>query len=84
MPVALALIFFLLYAGFGNVSNPIVIFLTVPLALVGGLMALWFRGMTLNVSSAVGFIALFGVAVENGVIMIANLNRLARDGRPAL
>jgi len=82
VPVALALIFFLLYAGFGNVSNPFVIFLTVPLALVGGLMALWFRGMTLNVSSAVGFIALFGVAVENGVIMIANLNRWRATGAP--
>jgi cobalt-zinc-cadmium resistance protein CzcA len=82
VPVALALIFFLLYAGFGNVGNPIVIFLTVPLALVGGLLALWLRGITLNVSSAVGFIALFGVAVENGVIMIANLNRWRATGAP--
>ena len=49
--------------------------LNVPLALLGGVMALHLRGMTLNVSSAVGFIALFGVAVQNGVIMVANLNR---------
>jgi cobalt-zinc-cadmium resistance protein CzcA len=58
------------------------IMLTVPLALVGGLAALYLRGMTLNVSSAVGFIALFGVAVQNGVIMLANLNRL-RSSRTA-
>jgi cobalt-zinc-cadmium resistance protein CzcA len=82
LPIALALIYFLLYAGFGNVRNPIVILLTVPLALVGGLLALYLRGMTLNVSSAVGFIALFGVAVENGVIMIANLNRWREQGVP--
>ncbi len=82
VPSALALIFLLLYAGFNNVRNPIVIFLTVPLALVGGLIALYVRGMTLNVSSAVGFIALFGVAVENGVIMIANLNRWRASGAP--
>jgi cobalt-zinc-cadmium resistance protein CzcA len=82
VPIALALIYFLLYAGFGNVSNPVVILLTVPLALAGGLLALFFRGMTLNVSSAVGFIALFGVAVENGVIMIANLNRWRHQGVP--
>jgi cobalt-zinc-cadmium resistance protein CzcA len=82
VPIVLALIYFLLYAGFGNVRNPIVILLTVPLALVGGLLALYFRGMTLNVSSAVGFIALFGVAVENGVIMIANLSRWREQGVP--
>jgi len=82
VPAALVMIFVLLYAAFGNVRNPIVIFLTVPLALVGGLIALHLRGMTLNVSSAVGFIALFGVAVENGVIMIANLNRWRERGAP--
>jgi cobalt-zinc-cadmium resistance protein CzcA len=52
-----------------------IVLLNVPLALLGGVIALHLRGMTINVSSAVGFIALFGVAVQNGVIMIANLNR---------
>jgi cobalt-zinc-cadmium resistance protein CzcA len=69
------LIFLILYAAFGQARFAAIIMLTVPLALVGGLAALQLRGMTLNVSSAVGFIALFGVAVQNGVIMVDNLNR---------
>jgi len=76
----LVLIFLLLYAGFGQLRHAALILITVPLALVGGLAALYLRGMTLNVSSAVGFIALFGVAVQNGVIMVANLNRCRRTG----
>jgi cobalt-zinc-cadmium resistance protein CzcA len=75
IPTALGLIFLLLYAEFGQTRHVLVILLTVPLALLGGLAALQCRGMTLNVSSAVGFIALFGVAVQNGVIMVSNLNR---------
>ena len=75
VPAALALIFVLLYAQFGDVAHAGIILLNVPLALLGGVVALHLRGMTLNVSSAVGFIALFGVAVQNGVIMVANLNR---------
>lgn len=80
MPLALGVIFLLLYAGFGVARYAAVILITVPLALVGGFAALHLRGMTLNVSSAVGFIALFGVAVQYGVIMIANINRLRTDG----
>jgi heavy metal efflux system protein len=75
VPGAIILIFFLLFTGFGIMRHAAMILIVVPLALVGGLAALWLRGMTLNVSSAVGFIALFGVAVQNGVIMISNLNR---------
>lgn len=75
IPAALGLIFLILFAAFGQGRFAAVIMLTVPLALVGGLAALHLRGMTLNVSSAVGFIALFGVAVQNGVIMVSNLNR---------
>ena len=75
IPAVLGLIFLLLFAAFGQGRFAAIIMLTVPLALVGGLAALCVRGMTLNVSSAVGFIALFGVAVQNGVIMVANLNR---------
>ncbi len=80
IPCVLGLIFLLLYAGFGKLRYAMLILITVPLALVGGLAALILRGMTLNVSSAVGFIALFGVAVQNGVIMVANLNRCRRLG----
>lgn len=75
IPAALGLIFLILFAAFGEGTEAALILLTVPLASLGGLAALHLRGMTLNVSSAVGFIALFGVAVQNGVIMVANLNK---------
>ncbi len=75
VPAALALMFVLLFGAFRTLRHPLLILSTVPLAAVGGLAALVMRGMTLNVSSAVGFIALFGVAIQNGIIMVANLNR---------
>ncbi|TWJ32554.1 efflux RND transporter permease subunit [Geobacter argillaceus] len=75
LPMVLALMFLLLFGEFRNLRQPALILLVVPLAALGGLIALHLRGMTLNVSSAVGFIALFGVAVLNAIIMIANLNR---------
>lgn len=75
MPMTLALMFVLLFSQFRNLRQPGLILLAVPLATLGGLIALHLRGMTLNVSSAVGFIALFGVAVLNGIIMVSNLNR---------
>ncbi len=77
LPLVLALIFILLYGAFGKLRHAALILINVPLALLGGMMALLLRGMTLNVSSAVGFIALFGVSVQNGVIMLASLNRLS-------
>ncbi len=80
VPGALGLVFILLYAGFQTARHAGLILLTVPLALVGGFAALQVRGMTLNVSSAVGFIALFGVAVQNGVIMVSNINRWRSEG----
>ena len=81
--MALALMFVLLFAEFKNLRQPALILLCVPLATLGGLVALHLRGMTLNVSSAVGFIALFGVAVLNAIIMMSNLNRwVARSGLP--
>ncbi|AOY91056.1 hypothetical protein BKK79_03920 [Cupriavidus sp. USMAA2-4] len=76
LPMTLALMFVLLFAEFRNLRQPALVLLAVPLAMLGGLAALQLRGMTLNVSSAVGFIALFGVAVLNGVLMIAQINRL--------
>ena len=75
LPMVLALMFLLIYGGFHNLRQPALILLAVPLATLGGLIALHLRGMTLNVSSAVGFIALFGVAVLNAIIMVTNLNR---------
>ncbi len=82
VPAALGVIFLLLFASFGVARHAAVILLTVPLALIGGLAALHLRDMTLNVSSAVGFIALFGVAVQNGVIMVSNINRWRSEGHP--
>lgn len=79
LPATLALMLVLLFAEFGNFRHPALILLAVPLAALGGLAALHLRGMTLNVSSAVGFIALSGVAVLNGVLMLAQINRLRRE-----
>lgn len=80
VPLALAVIFLLLYGAFGNFRQALVLMSVVPLALFGGMLALNTRGMSLNVSSAVGFIALFGVAIQNGVIMISHINDLRRKG----
>lgn len=82
LPLVLGLIFLLLYGAFGTLRHAALILVSVPLALLGGMVALHLRGMTLNVSSAVGFIALFGVAVQNGVIMVSNLNHTRDSGAP--
>ena len=81
IPLSLAIIFLLLFVTFGNVRQAGLVILNVPFALVGGIGALWLRGLNLNLSASVGFIALFGVAVLNGVVMIAAVNRLREDGR---
>jgi len=80
MPMVLGIMFLILYLSFGNAHQAGLIMLNLPLALLGGVIALHIRAMTLNVSSAVGFIALFGVAVQNGVIMVSNLNRWRAEG----
>ena len=82
VPVVLGLIFLLLYGAFGALRHAAIILANVPLALLGGMALLTMRGMSLNVSSAVGFIALFGVSVQNGVIMVSHLNRLRDTGIP--
>ena len=82
VPMTLALMFFLLYLTFGKFRQAGVVLIIVPLALFGGMLALNIRGMTLNVSSAVGFIALFGVAIQNGVLMISHINDLRAHGTP--
>jgi len=76
--MVLGIIFLLLYAEFGTIRHPAVILASLPLAMLGGLLALQFRGMTVNVASIVGFIALSGLAVQNGVILISNINRVKR------
>jgi cobalt-zinc-cadmium resistance protein CzcA len=81
VPVAILIIFALLFSTFDSVKQALLILLNVPFAAVGGIAALWLRGMNLNLSAAVGFIALFGVAVLNGVVMVAYFNRLLEEGR---
>ena len=76
IPLSLAIIFLLLFVTFGRVRQALLVILNVPFALVGGIAALWLRGLNLNLSASVGFIALFGVAVLNGVVLIAAVNHL--------
>ncbi len=82
VPVCLGLIFLLLYLSFGSVRNAILIILNVPFALIGGVFALALSEQYLSVPSSVGFIAIFGVAVQNGVVMVSCFNDLKRRGLP--
>jgi heavy metal efflux system protein len=81
VPVTLALIFGLLLMAFGSVRDALVIFSGVPLALTGGVLALWLRDIPLSISAGVGFIALSGVAVLNGLVMVSFIRRLREEGR---
>ncbi len=80
VPVALLLIFVLLYFTFHSVKQSLLIFTAVPMSAIGGVFALWMRGMNFSISAGVGFIALFGVAVLNGIVLIAEFNRLEKEG----
>jgi cobalt-zinc-cadmium resistance protein CzcA len=80
LPVSLLLIFALLFATFESLGQTFLILLIVPFALVGGIGALWLREINLNLSASIGFIALFGVAVLNGVVMVSHINLLRRQG----
>ena len=82
VPVCLGLIFLLLYMSFNSIGNAVLIMLNVPFSLIGGIFALAISGQYLSVPSSVGFIALFGVAVLNGVVMVSYFNTLVRDGMP--
>ncbi|MDR4518157.1 MAG: CusA/CzcA family heavy metal efflux RND transporter [Nitrosomonas sp.] len=82
VPVSLILIFILLFWAFQSIKNAALIVMNVPFALIGGLIALLLTGIHLSVSAAVGFIALFGIAVQNGVILISRINMLRREGVP--
>ena len=80
VPVALALVFVLLFAMFGNVKDGLLVFSGIPFALTGGIVALWLRDIPMSISAAVGFIALSGVAVLNGLVMIAYIRQLREQG----
>lgn len=80
VPVALLLIFLMLFAVFGSTKQALIIFTGVPLAWTGGITSLWMRGIPLSISAAVGFIALSGVAVLNGIVMISFINKLREEG----
>ncbi len=80
VPVALFLIFSLLYVTFGSVRLTLLIYLNVPIAATGGIFALWLRGMPFSISAGVGFIALFGIAVMNGVVLIEHIRHLYLHG----
>jgi len=80
VPAALLLIFLLLYITFKSVKQSVLIFTAIPMSAIGGIFALWIRDMPFSISAGVGFIALFGVAVLNGIVLIAEFNRLKKDG----
>ena len=82
VPAALALVFALLFAMFGNVKDGLLVFTGIPFALTGGIISLWLRGMPLSITAAVGFIALCGVAVLNGLVMLSFINGLRQEGKP--
>ena len=81
VPLALFLIFVLLFTTFNSVKQAILIYTSIPLAVVGGVLALWMRGLPFSISAGVGFIALFGVAVLDGVVMVSYINQLRDQGR---
>ena len=82
IPVSILLIFVLLFEAFGSVRSAFLILLNVPFALIGGILALLFTGIHLSVSAAIGFIALFGQAVLNGVVMVSYFNERRAEGQP--
>jgi cobalt-zinc-cadmium resistance protein CzcA len=83
VPLSIAIIFVLLTATFGSIRYALVVLLNVPFALIGGVIALYVRGFYLSVPAAIGFIALFGVAVLNGVVLVSYVNRLVKSGMEA-
>jgi cobalt-zinc-cadmium resistance protein CzcA len=82
VPLSLFLIFLLLFISFGSIRNALLIYTGIPFAIVGGIFSLLIRGMHFSISAGVGFIALFGVAVLNGVVMVSFINHLRQEGKP--
>ena len=83
IPIALVIILLLLYATVKNVRESLFVFSAIPLAAIGGVWALWLRGMPFSISAGVGFIALFGVAVLNGIVLIGLMNQMQREEKSA-
>jgi heavy metal efflux system protein len=81
VPVSLALIFLLIFMAFGSVRQALIVYSGIPLAVTGGIFALWLRDLPFSISAGVGFIALSGVAVLNGVMMISFINQLREEGK---
>jgi cobalt-zinc-cadmium resistance protein CzcA len=81
VPAVLVIIFFLLFSAFGSIQQSLLVLLIVPFATVGGIAALWLREMNLNVSASIGFIAVFGVAILDGVVLVSTTNRLLGKGK---
>jgi len=81
VPLALAMVFVLLFTMFGNIKDGLLVFTGIPFALTGGILALWLRDIPLSISAAVGFIALCGVAVLNGLVMLSFIRGLREEGR---
>lgn len=84
VPIAMFLIFILLFASFGSVWQAVLIYTGIPFAAVGGVLALWLRGMPFSISAGVGFIALFGVAVLNGLVLVSAISQLQKSGRTTI
>lgn len=80
VPITLLIIFIMLFSSFNSLKNSLLIFLNIPLALVGGIVALWISGQNLSVPASVGFIALFGIALLNGIVLVTYLNQLRMEG----
>jgi cobalt-zinc-cadmium resistance protein CzcA len=82
VPLTLLIVFLLLFSTFNSLKNTVLILLNIPLALVGGVAGLWMTGQNLSVPASVGFIALFGIALANGMVLVTTLNQLLRTGVP--
>jgi cobalt-zinc-cadmium resistance protein CzcA len=82
IPITLGIVLLILLVTFGRLKSALLILLNIPLALVGGAIALWIVGLPVSVPATVGFIALFGIALGNGMVLVSYLDRFAREGRP--
>ncbi len=80
LPIVLGIIYFLVYSTFGSFRQSLLVLLLVPFATVGGVASLWLRSMNLNVSASIGFIAVFGIAILNGLVLVSAINRLREQG----
>ncbi len=80
VPIVLLFLFILLFGNFGSIRNSLLILINIPLALVGGVVALWISGINMSVPASIGFIALFGIALENGMVLVTYMNQLVAQG----